>query len=66
MTGALGGAAGAANAETDLPEEVVGAEVGSGQYIAPWIPETFVNELLAAPVACHRPYSGIDDSKRRA
>ncbi|MBX9803576.1 MAG: hypothetical protein K2Y04_12530, partial [Caulobacteraceae bacterium] len=49
VTAALGGAAGAAKAVTDLPEEAVGAEIGSGPYIAPWILETFVNELLAAP-----------------
>lgn len=49
VTAALGGAAGAAKAVTDLPEEAVGAEIGSSPYIAPWILETFVNELLAAP-----------------
>lgn len=49
VTAALGGAAGAAKAVTDLPEGAVGAEIGSGQYIAPWILETFINELLAAP-----------------
>lgn len=49
VTAVIGGAAGAANAVTDLPEEAVGAQIGSPGYIAPWILETLVNELLAAP-----------------
>lgn len=49
VTAALKGEAGAARAVVDLPEDAVGTEIGSPGYIPPWILETLVNELLAAP-----------------
>ena len=33
----------------DLPEEAVGAEIGSPYHIPPWTLETLANELLATP-----------------
>ncbi len=49
VTAVFGGAAGAAKAVADLPDDAVGAQIGSPRYIAPWLLETLVNELLAAP-----------------
>lgn len=45
----LGGNSGARHSVLDLPEDAVGAEIGSKYYIAPWTLETFINELLCAP-----------------
>ena len=49
VSAALDGKAGARRAVPDLPEEAVGAQVGSRYHIAPWILETLANELLSAP-----------------
>ena len=49
VSAVLNGNVGGLRGVPDLTEDAVGAEIGSKYYIAPWLLETLVNELLSTP-----------------